>query len=213
MNRKTLYVAVALTLAAIGTAAAQQSTTAPATGTQPARHAKLDTNNDGVIDRGEAAKSEKFAARFDQFDRNKDGKLSADERPQWRGGHRGHHGGDRMMQADKDKDGRISKAEAAADPKFATRFVELDANKDGYIDRGDRELRRREHRQAWFAAADTNKDGQLSKAEMDASAEKRRAEQQRKWQARSAERFQRLDGNRDGSISREELDAAPQTRH
>ncbi|TWH99058.1 EF hand domain-containing protein [Luteimonas cucumeris] len=211
MNRKTLYVAVALTLAAIGTAAAQQSTTAPATGTQPARHAKLDTNNDGAIDRSEAARSERFAARFDQLDRNKDGKLSADERPHRRG--HGDHRGDRMMQADKDKDGRISKAEAATDPKFAARFAEMDANKDGYLDRGDRELRRREHRQAWFAGADANKDGKLSKAEMEASAEKRRAEQQRKWQARSAERFQRLDSNHDGSISRDELDAAPQTRH
>lgn len=212
MNRKILFAAVALALAAVGTAIAQQPAAIPAPTAQSAQHVKLDTNNDGVIDRSEAAKSEKFAARFDQLDKNKDGKLSADERPQWRDGHRGHRGADKMMQADKDKDGRISKAEAAADPKFAERFAKMDANKDGYVDRGDRELRRREHQQAWFASADANKDGKLSKAEMDVSSQKRHAELQKKWQSRSAERFQKMDKNGDGSVSREEMESAPQQR-
>lgn len=214
MNRKILYVAAALALAAVGTAVAQQAAT-PATGPQQGQRMKLDANNDGAIDRSEAAKSEKFAARFDQLDKNKDGKLSADERPQWRGRghHRGGHGGERMMQADTNKDGRISKAEAAANPKFAERFAEMDANKDGYVDRTDRELRGREHREKWFASADANKDGKLSKAEMDASHDKRRAEFQQKAQARSAERFKKMDKNGDGSISREEMTAAPQRQH
>lgn len=210
MNRKILYAAVALALVAVGTAVAQQPAS-PAPGPQHG-HMKLDANNDGVIDRSEAAKSEKFAARFDQLDKNKDGKLSADERPQGRGGRHGGRG-EHMMQADTDKDGRISKAEAAADPKFAQRFAQMDANKDGYVDRSDRELRRREHQQAWFASADANKDGKLSKAEMDASGEKRHAEYQQKRQSRSAERFQKMDKNGDGNITREEMEAAPQPRH
>src|SRR5690606_40443531 len=46
----------------------------------------LDTNNDGFIDRGEAAASPRLAGRFDQLDANKDGKLSREEMP--RGKHR-----------------------------------------------------------------------------------------------------------------------------
>lgn len=212
MNRKTLYVAAALALAAVGTAVAQQSAN-PTPAAQSGQRMKLDANGDGVIDRSEAAKSEKFAARFDELDKNKDGKLSADERPQGRGGRHGHRGGERMMQADTDKDGRISKAEAAAEPKLAQRFAEMDVNKDGYLDRSDRELRQREHREKWFADADANKDGKLSKTEMDASSAKRRTEFQQKAQARSAERFQKMDKNGDGSISREEMSAAPQRQH
>lgn len=203
MNRKILYAALTLAVVAAGTAFAQQSATPAAQG---APHAKLDANGDGAIDRSEAARSERFAARFDQLDKNKDGKLTADERPQWSGRHGDHRGG-RTMQADKDGDGRISKAEAAADPKFAERFDKMDVNKDGFVDRTDREQMGREHREKWFAEADANRDGKLSKAEMDAADAKRRAEFQQKWQARSAERFQRMDKNGDGSISRDEMQA------
>lgn len=211
MNRNILFATVALALASVGTASAQQ-TADPASAPQARQHAKLDANDDGVIDRAEAAKSPRFAERFDQLDTNKDGRLSADERPQRGGDRHGRGDGGRMMQADKDKDGRISKAEAAADPKMAERFAKMDANNDGYIDRGDREVRMRERKQAWFASVDANKDGKLSKAEMDTSAEKRRAEFQQKSQARSAERFKQMDKNGDGSISREEMEAAPQHR-
>ncbi|TKR33733.1 calcium-binding protein [Luteimonas gilva] len=203
MNRKILYAALTLAVAAAGTAFAQQSA-APAA--QGAPRVKLDANGDGAIDRSEAAQSERFAARFDQLDKNKDGRLTADERPQWRGRHGSHRGG-RMMQADQDGDGRISKAEAAADPKFAERFDKMDVNKDGFVDRSDREQMGRERREKWFAEADANRDGKLSKAEMDAADAKRRAEFQKKWQARGAERFQRMDKNGDGSISRDEMQA------
>ncbi len=210
MNRKILYAAAVLALAAVGTAVAQQQAEAPAPGSHHEGRMKLDANGDGAIDRSEAAKSEKFAARFDELDKNKDGRLTADERPQWRGGHRGHRGGERMMQADTDKDGRISKAEAAVNPKLAERFSDMDANKDGYVDRSDRELRARKHREEWFSSADVNKDGNLSKAEMDASAHKRDAEHQQKREARSAERFQKMDKNGDGVISRVEMQDASQ---
>ena len=82
MNRKILYAALALAVAAAGTAFAQQ-TAAPTSPGEP--RVKLDANGDGAIDRSEAAKSGRFAARFDELDKNKDGKLTADERPH-RGG-------------------------------------------------------------------------------------------------------------------------------
>src|SRR3546814_4034128 len=58
MNHKILFATVALALASTGTAFAQQPAAAP---DKPARHMKLDTNNDGAIDRAEAAASPRLA--------------------------------------------------------------------------------------------------------------------------------------------------------
>ena len=136
---------------------------------------KFDANGDGAISRAEAAKFPRLAERFDQLDRNKDGKLDADERRQMREGMRhrrmgkdGHAGRGRMMAADTDKDGRISRAEAqAAQAKSAERFDERDVNKDGYLDRADMQARMAQRRGECFAKADADKNGQLSRAEFD----------------------------------------------
>ena len=52
----------------------------------------------------------------------------------------------------------------------------MDVNKDGFIDKADRELRMKQRTDAWFAAADTDKDGKLSRAEFDAAKAAQRAE-------------------------------------
>ncbi|WP_017912413.1 EF-hand domain-containing protein [Xanthomonas sp. SHU 166] len=138
--------------------------------------AALDKNGDGVIDRSEAAADPRLVQHFDAMDKNHDGKLSRDEWPRHgRHGGPGDHGvpGAMMAKLDTNKDGRISRAEAQADPKLAARFDKMDVNKDGYIDRADFELRAKQHRDAWFTAADTNKDGMLSRAEFDAAQAKR----------------------------------------
>ena len=163
MIRTPLLLALLLGTSASGIALAADTPTTPAP-----RPARLDTNGDGVIDRSEAAAKPRLAAKFDELDKNKDGKLSRDELPRWQHGRRGH-GGERWAKLDVNKDGRISREEAKADPRLAARFDQLDLNKDGYLDKADRELRMKQHRDAWFAAADTNKDGQLSKAEFDAA--------------------------------------------
>lgn len=137
----------------------------------PARP-KLDGNGDGVIDRAEAAKAPRLAEQFDTLDKNRDGKLSRDELPRRHGKRHGRGPGgqaDAMARLDGNKDGRISREEAKADPRLAARFDQMDVNKDGFLDKADRELRMKQHRDTWFAAADTNKDGQLSKAEFDAA--------------------------------------------
>ena len=206
MNRKTLlFVDV---LAALGAGSALAATQA-GDAQKPAR-ASLDKNNDGAIDKAEAAARPRLADRFAELDKNGDGTLSADERPQHKGmrGH-GRHGGPRhgadFGKLDTDGDGRISKAEAAAQPRFAERFDTMDANKDGVIDRTDRELRGKQRREAWFAKADADKDGKLTRAEIDQADVARRAEFQQRLQARMDERFAASDANKDGRLSRDEV--------
>lgn len=168
-NRKPLLL-LALLLSTGAAGLAMAADVPPPAGAPP--RAKLDTNGDGVIDRAEAAKTPRLAAQFDTLDKNKDGKLSRDELPRWHGKRHGRGPGGReemMAKLDTNKDGRISREEAKADPRLAARFDQMDVNKDGYLDKADRELGRKQHRDAWFAAADTNKDGQLSKAEFDAA--------------------------------------------
>jgi hypothetical protein len=43
----------------------------------------------------------------------------------------------------------------------------MDANKDGFVDRADHQLRSKQRTDAWFAKADSDKDGKLSRAEVD----------------------------------------------
>lgn len=160
-----LAVAVTVALASAATFAQTASTT-----TAAAPRTAIDANQDGVIDRAEAAKAPRLAARFDQLDQNKDGRLSADERPHrgmhHRGGKRGAHA--RMQRADTDRDGRISRAEAqATQAQHAGRFDELDVNKDGYLDRADRQARMAQRRGECFTKADTDRNGQLSRAEFE----------------------------------------------
>ena len=162
---RVLAMSVAIALAS---AAAYAQTAAPAP-TGKAR-VQLDADKDGAIDRAEAAQAPKLAEKFDQLDKNKDGKLSADERlhrgMRHRGGSRGGHS--RMMAADTDKDGRISRAEAqAAQAKAGDRFEKMDVNKDGYLDRADMQARMAQRRGECFAKADADKNGQLSRAEFD----------------------------------------------
>jgi hypothetical protein len=60
--------------------------------------------------------------------------------------------------------------------------------------------------QAQFATLDANRDGFLTRAEIEAKADARGDRQARKSERRG-DRFARLDANRDGSVSRGEFDA------
>lgn len=196
-------------------------------GNPPQRH-RLDTNQDGAIDRAEAAAMPRLAERFDELDRNKDGRLSADERPQRHGGRKGgRHGGGGMQRLDTDKDGRISRGEfdagkAAREQNMAARgpkapgpladFDAIDTNRDGYLVGSElrahyermapqREAMRAARMKQKFDELDVNRDGKLGRVEVDDK------------MPRLAERFAWLDENRDGFISRAEFENARGGRH
>ncbi len=195
-------------------------------------HPRIDANGDGMIDKAEAAKTPRLAAKFDQLDVNKDGKLGASERPQREHGKRGGgKRGDRMQALDADKDGRISRTEAnAGNAGFAQRFAEMDANKDGYLDRADKQLRMTQQRAAFFGGADANKDGKLTRDEFTVEQGARGAERREQFAKRAeatgktlksrpapteadqlkraGAAFDRMDANKDGTVTKAEFDAA-----
>ncbi len=168
-----------------------------------------------------------------QLDVNKDGKLSADERSQMRGGHhRGAMGGGhgRMMALDTDKDGRISRTEAmAGKARVADHFDKMDINKDGYLDRADMQARMTQQRAEFFKGADANRDGRITRDEFIVEQGARSAERREKWarhaqaagkqpNARTAptdqqkiafagKAFDAMDSNKDGALTRAEFDA------
>lgn len=119
MKRLFLIAALAGT-AVTGTAIAQSA--APSATTVKRGPGAADTNGDGVITRAEATAA--ADAMFARFDANRDGKVSAAERP----GNRG---------ADKPDMTREQFRQ-----KALKRFDLADANKDGRIDQAEREAAR-----------------------------------------------------------------------
>jgi hypothetical protein len=190
MHRTALIVFGLAVAAAALPLQAQQAAGAPE---RPARQAKVDTNGDGVIDRNEAAAHPKLAERFDQLDRNKDGRIGPEERPQ-RGGEGGRGGG--MAALDTNGDGAIDRSEAAKAPRMAEHFDRLDANKDGRITAEERPQHRGRHggKGGGMARLDRNGDGSLTRDEL-------------AGRERILQDFDIVDDNRDGRLSPEEMKA------
>jgi uncharacterized protein (DUF2249 family) len=185
--------AIGLAIAGTATFTLAQSSP-PGTGKTP-RHTKIDTNGDGAIDRSEAAAHPRMAEQFDKLDANKDGRITADERPQHgmrdgKGGPGGH-----MAKIDTNGDGAIDRSEAAAHPRMAEQFDKLDANKDGRITADERPQRGMRDGKGGpgghMAKIDTNGDGAIDRSEAAAH-------------PRMAEQFDKLDANKDGRITADE---------
>jgi Ca2+-binding EF-hand superfamily protein len=119
---------------------------------------------------------------------------------------KGGHGqmAERLKAADTNGDGLISRAEAAALPRIAKHFDEIDANKDGQVSKEElrafHEQKQAAHAAERFKSLDADGDGRISKAEAQAKA------------PRLFAHFDQLDANGDGFITPEEMKAAHQ-RH
>lgn len=127
---------------------------------------KLDINGDGVIDCSEVVVNLCLVVKFDELDRNKDGKFLCDEMLCWQYGCCGY-GGECWVKLDVNKDGCISCDEVKVDLCLVVCFDQFDFNRDGYLDKVDCELCMKQYCDVWFVVVDINKDGQLSKVEFD----------------------------------------------
>lgn len=120
---------------------------------------------------------------------------------------------------------------AQVSQKAQKRFVRLDANRDGFVTQAEAQAnagqrpQRMQRRAAkiaeragnraprrdpaeMFARFDTNRDGQITRAEVDARRDQRAARAQgAPTGARGGKLFERADVNRDGTITRAEFDS------
>lgn len=112
-----------------------------------------------------------------------------------------HRHGHHIAQLDQDKDGAISRAEAANHPLLSKGFDTADANKDGKLSKEELQAthqamraRHQERHEAHFKAADKDGDGALNLQEAEAAAREK-----------TARMFERLDANKDGKLTQDEM--------
>lgn len=108
----------------------------------------LDTNRDGMLSRDEIQAHPHLAQRFDEIDANHDGILSRNELTAWHQQHRkggeGGHGG--LRQLDTNHDGQLERSEVGNDPHALARFDAADTNRDGVVTRDEGRAARAAHR-------------------------------------------------------------------
>lgn len=124
--------------------------------------AALDADKDGTLSSSEIANA---AAALKKLDKDGDGKISGEEMRPARGGERGGRGGERGGRGGGFGGGPGGAGGAGG--SFADRLMEYDENKDGKITAS--ELPERMAR--IMDRADSNGDGTLTKAEIDAMAQ------------------------------------------
>ena len=157
--------------------------------------AKLDNNGDGAISIAEA-KGTKLESRFAKLDANADGKITKEELAAARKGKgkgKGKRGRGHMANLDNNGDKMLSAAEVAG-TKLADNFAAIDANADGQISREEMKAHHEARRAERFAKRDTDGNGSLSAAEVAGT--------------KLETHFAKVDTDGDGELTPEELKAA-----
>ena len=157
-----------------------------------------DINGDGNVDLAEfPAGHDKW---FEDMDADGDGFVTRDEAKAAFAKFHDKMGNRFLERADTDKDGKISKTEAAANQQ--RRFEQMDANADGFVTQDEAtaafEKLRAEHPRptgnqagkSFFDRADVDKDSKISKTEWDQGGQRMLA---------------KLDKNADGKLARDEM--------
>lgn len=192
--------------------AAAPAQPAAASGEQLLWIGDLDTNHDGRISPQEVAAYPAIAKAFASMDLNHDGYITNSEvQALWQqriAARYASQRADRLQRfekADTNKDGKLTLAEAKAGmPQIARFFSLLDTQKRGYLTREQvaaagqlftriEIAQWRERNAQAFAALDTDHDGTVSRAELEAK------------MPRLAKSFDFLDENHDGTLSPSEF--------
>jgi len=120
-----------------------------ADGAGAAKLKAIDTNNDGMISKAEAASHPHLAKNFDAIDTNHDGQLSVDELKAYKAAHpHGAKGAKGFAAADTNHDGQIERSEVANDPKKLAAFDAADTNHDGVVTKDEAKAARAARRAA-----------------------------------------------------------------
>ena len=198
---KTLHILALAIAAALASTFAVAQTATPATDVKAAQ--RIDANGDGVIDRAEAAKAPRLAAKFDQLDTDKDGRIS---RTEANAGNAGFAA--RFTEMDANKDGYLDRSdrELRMTRERAAFFAGADANRDGRLSRDEFAVEqgaRGAERRAQFAQR-AEAAGKTPKA--------RPVPTEAEQLQRAGKAFDRMDANKDGTLTRAEFDAARSLR-
>jgi Ca2+-binding EF-hand superfamily protein len=130
---KTVAILTALALGSAATVVMAADGSRGDRGAMLERLKAADTNGDGMISRDEAKALPRILKSFDAIDANRDGQVTMEELHAFHQANRGAHRGGFVSRLDTDKDGRISREEANAAPRFAEHFDAIDANHDGFV--------------------------------------------------------------------------------
>ena len=166
---------------------------------------KLDQNGDGKVTQAELKAD--VTSRFSAIDTNKDGKVTQDEVAQY---FTAKHAemkakfAERLKEADTNKDGKWSKDELSKMPE--QHFAKLDSNGDGFVTQAELDAHRTE-REARFEEkrGDFKEHGIKMFSQFDANGDG--VVDQAEALKMAETRFSKLDTNNDGAVERSEFKA------